>query len=336
MSTAFQIVRRRAMVFSLSISTFLITLLISQVSDVAAKPCFDFFGSGRTSFATVRAVAVPGGNFIWNLRNNGGAGEQTITFGIADSDFLTPGYYDGDNIADISVWRLGSPAAYFVRPSTAPTTFQATLFGQTNDASGRTADYDGDGRDDLTVVRSVGGNRVWYYLRSSNNTLAGVSFGLDTDSTIAGADYNGDGRADLTVIRTVGGSSTYFVGDSVSGALILAQPWGSFSADLYVVGDYLGDSRADFAVWRGVMASGNGVWYIKENGGSGQTFFQFGIPGSDAALCGDYNGDGKSDIAVYRSSTATFYWLNSGGTGTIGSQQSGLPGDLAIPSLLEF
>src|SRR4028119_1907680 len=62
------------------------------------KPCFDFYGSGRTSFVTANES---GDNIVWRLRNNGGNGENTVLWGLSASDIPTPGYFDADNIADI-------------------------------------------------------------------------------------------------------------------------------------------------------------------------------------------------------------------------------------------
>jgi subtilisin-like proprotein convertase family protein len=273
-----------------------------------SKPCFDFYGTGRTSFGIVN---VEGSFIVWRTRSNGGSGTEDIGYGIASSDFVTPGYYDGDNKADIAVWRSGT---YYIRRSTTgnPTDIFPRQFGLNIDVSGLEADYDGDGKDDLTVIRNSGTNFVWYILRSSDNTFIATTFGnSSTDVPIAGADYNGDGKADLTVLR--GAPTTYYIGDAVTGNLILTQQWGNFTTDFYVVGDFLGGSKADFAVWRGRDSSVDGYWYIKENGGSGLVITKFGIPGivGDFPVCGDYNGDGKSDIAVYRPSNKTFYWLTN-------------------------
>lgn len=320
---------------------------------VAAKPCYDFFGSGRTSFATVRRSD---NGIIWDLRSNGGAETSLIQFGL-NTDTPTPGYFDADNIADINVWRRGTAnntqATYYVRPSTAPNTFFGVQWGRNdgnpteiiNDIPGSEGDYDGDGRDDPMVIRPVGNDYVWYYLRSSNNTFAGVPFGYSiTDMPLPGADYNGDGRHELAVIRIDNnGGDSYILGDSVTSAVVLGAQWGEYNTDYFVVGDYIGDSRADFAVWRGKGAEASGIWYILENGGGRVESYQWGIsrdfsqPGvvDDLPVCGDYNGDGKQDVAIYRQATATFYWINSqtasgGNPPTVGIRQSGQRGDLPV------
>ncbi|HEX8196567.1 MAG TPA: VCBS repeat-containing protein [Pyrinomonadaceae bacterium] len=339
-------------------------LINASAQGAAPKPCLDFYGSGRTSFAVKNSrFAFKDGsaidNIVWRLRNNGGAGENTVLWGLSDNDIPAPGYFDSDNRADIAVWRWRNQtqAYYFIRP-TAPTTppnsFLAIQWGKGGDSFGerdyptREADYDGDGRDDLTVLRRVDNKWHWYYLRSSNNTFAAVVFGYAPytsleDQPLPGADYTGDGRADIGVIRrTDGGGDTYLIGDSNTGALVLTQQWGDLPGDIYVTGDYLGDSRADFAVWRGVNfptgATRDGYWYIQENGGNNRIIVQFGIPSSlsgfnDIPVCGDYNGDGKSDIAVYRYTNNTFYWLNSPSLTSMGAQQFGQPGDYPLATV---
>ncbi len=308
----------------------------------AAKPCFDFTGSGRTSFATVTRGSQ---NLVWRILENntfGGGGVQAFQFGATATDNITPGYFDGDNRADVAVYRT-TESAYFVRPSTAAAnSFQRVQFGAANDISGREADYDGDGRDDYTVVRDTGSGLTWFILRSATNTFNGVNFGTSGfangtgDIPIAGADYTGDGRAEITVIRNNpdGSGSSYLIGDSNTGALVQVQPWGNYATDFYVVGDYLGDRRADFAVFRSLSGGVNGTWYILENGGTNIVARAFGnnalAGGGDRPICGDYNGDGKQDIAIYRSSNSSFYWLNSPNFTTTSGIQYGQAGDFPV------
>ncbi len=338
--------------FLFAIACFAPLAATAQTPTPTPKPCFDFTGSGRTSFATINTDTA---GIVWRILGNGGStggSLQTIQFGLSDLDIPTPGYFDSDNRADLGVYRPSTPS-YFIRPSTSTTanSFRGVQFGTATDIPGREADYDGDGIDDLTVVRDNpnGGNLTWFILRSSNNTFAAINFGLagftknngTGDIPIAGADYNGDGRADITVIRNnPSGSDTYFVGDSNTGALILAQNWGNYETDFYVVGDYVGDRRADFAVYRAFQGGTNGTWYVLENGGKGFVVRQFGLTSlasvTDRPICGDYNGDGKQDIAIYRSSNSTFYWLNSPNFDTFSIVQFGQPGEFAVAALRAF
>lgn len=339
-------------ILSLSVSLLIIFTLLGQAKSQAPprKPCLDFYGSGRTSFATLTHLQTSG-NLIWRLRNNGGVGEDVIAWGfpaqvvsgaVRYPDMPSPGYYDNDNRADVGVYRV-EENTYYIRPSTAPNTIYGLKWGQQNDNS-NSGDYDGDGRTDPTVIRTTNTNNLnWLYLRSSNNTLGSIVFGMvtpngipDDDQPMPGADYNGDGRDDIAVLRlNPNEGETYYVADSISGALILAQQWGEYNTDSHITGDFIGDRRADFAVWRGnVQGVTNGTFWVKENGGNQVVVRQFGIPASqtnrDRAVCGDYNGDGKDDLAVYRQSTSTFYWLNSPDFNSFSGQQFGQPNDIPL------
>ncbi len=345
--TNLRIKRLIAAVYLFVLSAYCASLTVT--AQTPAKPCFDFTGSGRTSFATLNRNST-GINF--QILGNGGAtggSLQRIQYGLSDVDVVAPGYFDNDNRADLNVYRT-TQATYFLRPSTstATNTFQSIPFGAFNDVAGLEADYDGDGRDDLTVVRDGATNLTWFFLRSSNNTVGVVNFGTrgfttgTGDTPIAGADYNGDGRAEITVIRSnPAGADIYLAGDTTTGALVTAQPWGEFDTDFYVVGDYLGDRRADFAVYRAFQGGTTGTWFIRENGGSGATVVrQFGLTSlasvTDRPICGDYNGDGKQDIAIYRSSNSSFYWLNSPNFDSFSGVQFGQPGDFPVAGLRAY
>ena len=206
-------------------------------------------------------------------------------------------------------------------------------------------DYDGDGRDDYLAVRLQNGIYQWYFLRSSDNTLGVISFGnIDAGHIpMPSADYTGDGKDDIVVLQTSPfgqpplPNQTYLVGDVTTGELEVVQEWGTLTTDFYVTGDYLGDERADFAVWRGAGLNSNGYWWIKENGGDRVVSVKFGISQAeglrDIAIRGDYNGDGKDDIAVYRPSNSTFYWLNSPDFTTFSSYQFGQPNSNPIANV---
>jgi hypothetical protein len=328
---------------------------LTSLGQVPSKPCFDFTGTGRTSFATF-SISQSQGSVTWSVLSNGGDNSaHTFALGFNSSvgfiDTLTAGYYDNDNRTDAGIIRISSVGPgnliFYIRPSTQvagnPSALYQVQWGLAGSDLPVTGDYDGDGRTDITVVRRDSGMYVWYILRSQTNTFNAVHFGLNTDLILPGADYNGDGRDEVTVVRTdfnqPGRSSTYFAGDSSTGALVQAQDWGS-STDVYVIGDYLGDRRADFAVMRKTesgTALFDAVWYILENGGSNQIVirqFGYGEQGNnpDIATCGDYNGDGKQDIAVYRSSNRTFYWLNSPDFNSSSGQTWGNPNGFNAPA----
>lgn len=146
----------------------------------------------------------------------------------------------------------------------------------------------------------------------------------------------------MTVIRNnPTGADIYLAGDTTTGALVTAQPWGEFDTDFFVVGDYLSDRQADFAVYRAFQGGTTGTWFVRENGGAGATITRaFGLTSlasvTDRPICGDYNGDGKQDIAIYRSTNSSFYWLNSPNLDSFSGIQFGQPGDFPIAGLRSF
>ena len=83
----------------------------------------------------------------------------------------------------------------------------------------------------------------------------------------------------------------------LTGAGAVNQNWG-VQDDKPVEGDYDGDGKTDFAVFR----PGNNNWYVvhSSTGTTGQ--FPFGASGDEPAQA-DFDGDGKTDAAVFRPGT---------------------------------
>jgi hypothetical protein len=133
-----------------------------------------------------------------------------------------------------------------------------------------------------------------------------------------GADFTGDGRDELVFTSNVNGGLTYYIGDAVTGELVLIRQWG-FSSNSFIdrsfpPADYTGDGKADLvAVRQNVNPL---VWYILDPATNTSTATQFGFGQRqggtrDQPIRGDYDGDGRQDIAVYRGNNHTFYVLRS-------------------------
>jgi hypothetical protein len=109
------------------------------------------------------------------------------------------------------------------------------------------------------------------------------------------------------------------------------RQWGSQAmGDVPVPGDYDGDGRTDFAVWRGPT----GMWIIllSSSGYTQRLALQLGSTElGDVPVAGDYDGDGRTDVAVWRPSTGT--WLvrtSSSGFASFLTWQWGASTDLPI------
>jgi hypothetical protein len=177
------------------------------------------------------------------------------------------GDFDGDNKADVAVYRPGAQSVFYYRASIGNPQRNISVIGW--GVSGDkpvVGDYDGDGRSDATVYRPSNG--TWYVNKSSDGQLHAVNFGIASD-TIVPADYDADGKTDFGVFR--------------NGIWYLLQSSRGFSAfqfgltnDTPVPADYDGDGRADAAIFR------DGVWWMLKSG-SGAEAVQFGF-GTDVPI----------------------------------------------------
>lgn len=316
-----------------------------------AKAVVDFNGDGKTDASVVRNTGGgPGGQVTWYNCFTGIAEPtcwQFVQWGLA-TDFFTPVDFDGDNKADISVWRPGVPgvAAFYILNSST-NTLTTDVFGQTGDDPTVVGDYTGDGKADRAVYRggaSSGLPSFWYFRASSANAGYAVNdivynqWGQNGDFPAPG-DYDGNGRADFCVQRNGGGGVAVFY-QYGNGTGVITQTWFGAPTDVIVPGDYDGDGKTDIATIRG--GGGNILWFVNPssapatpNGNFTGFFATFGLSATDYPVQGDYNGDGKTDVAIWRPNASTvdnYFWVRATGTGAVTYQEWGQNGDYPAAS----
>ncbi|MFN2391106.1 MAG: FG-GAP-like repeat-containing protein, partial [Pyrinomonadaceae bacterium] len=229
----------------------------------------DYDGDGRTDIAVFRDNIPGAGNFAYfYITNSSDNSFRPVQFG-ATGDVPVSGDWDGDEKADLAVYRDGSltdgQSYFYYRPSSQPgVDFRAIPWGGAGDKP-VVGDFDGDGKLDAAIFRPS--NAYWYVLRSSDNQTISLQFGISTDIPTP-MDFDGDGKTNIVVFRPSNG--TWYTSTNPAtnyGAVQFGAP-----GDLPVPADYDGDGKSDFAVYR----PSSGAWYILRSS-QGFTGVQFGI-----------------------------------------------------------
>ncbi len=121
-------------------------------------------------------------------------------------------------------------------------------------------------------------------------------------------DFDGDGRTDFSVLRfptaapPATAQITYHNMNSTSGYQNVA--WGDANTDFPAPGDYDGDGKDDFCVFRTSTVAGAQAYFLLLR--SSDLVFQqidWGLTG-DKPVARDYDGDGKTDPATFRNGAA--------------------------------
>jgi hypothetical protein len=273
----------------------------------------DFDGDGRSDQAVYRSSE---GN--WYI-NRSSFGFQARSWGLS-SDIPTPADFDGDQIADIAVWRPApaTQAAFYILKSST-NTVGIEAFGQTGDNPALVADYDGDGKADPAVYRE--GSQSNFFFRGSLNNPNGnttyIPWGTTGDKPASG-DYNGDGKNDFAIYR----NGQWWI-LQIGSAAVQVLNWG-IAGDKLVQADYDGDGKTDLAVFR----PSDGNWYILQSSNNQPKYQQWGLS-SDVLVPADYDGDGKTDTAIFRN--GNWYVLLSS-RGSIQYAYFGLSTDTPVAS----
>jgi len=264
----------------------------------------DFNGDAKSDLTIYR----PSTGTWWTLQSNTG-NYSTARFGLP-SDKPVAGNYDGDNKADIAVYRDGT--WYILQSSDGIVRIENWGLGEDIPVQ---ADYDNDGRMNLAVYRPSTGT---WHIKNDQDHFA-VRWGISTDKPVTG-DYDGDGSADIAVYRPEEGN-WYILRSSGWNYSVLNF---GLAEDKPVAADYDGDGLADIAVYR----PSAGIWYIFQSSSGNVRYERFGLP-NDIPTPIDFDGDSMSDIAVFRQADGIWHILNSS-TRQYTPIKWGVNGDLPI------
>jgi len=202
-------------------------------------------------------------------------------------------------------------------------------------------DYTGSNRTSYVVVRNTGGGSngaITWFIRDNDGTAAGPErsfvFGKASDFFFGG-DFDGDNVWDPAV-WTAGNPGHYMVklSSRPADAPPLELDYGKTGDDPRHAGDYDGDGKFDFALYRPGATSGDTSYmFIRLSSDGSERILPAGVNGNFASGGTDLTGDGKADIAVQSNAGggAAHFDIRDGSNGVVvDSFNFGAPTDVIL------
>jgi FG-GAP-like repeat len=279
----------------------------------------------RNAINVSPAAVLTAGNYWIDWSSDAGAGGNFSPPATITGTRGVPGWNAMQSVDGGATYAVsfddGTPVTAADVNNDFPFKLDGTIAGAPAAPRSRTNDYDGDNRTDFVVARAANATSqaTWWTSTaagSSSATPFGLGVGFSGGDIATPSDFDGDGKADIAVWRSNTGDPTksYFYILQSSNSTVLSQQFGKTGDDPTIVGDYDGDGKADMAVFRSTVGSGDpcgssAVWYYKPSAAPATTFAYscWGSAG-DKPYPGDFDGDRKYDFSVVR---------NSGGNGVI-------------------
>ncbi len=158
----------------------------------------------------------------------------------------------------------------------------------------------------------------WSVSRAAGISIAGV--GSSTSDT-------GTANVAPASSRTYTLTNSGGPGTAPSVYVTVAGSWGA-SIDTPVTGDFDGDNRNDWAVYR----ASTGQWFLLAST-AGFSQIVWGEPSlGDMPVAADYDGDGRTDIAVFRQATGQWFVRYAAGGGAVATWGNTAYGDVPVPA----
>lgn len=213
----------------------------------------NFFDDVREDFVIYRegTTGVPQSYFL--IKQAGGVGNWTISWGLKDDVPMTARFYPGTR-AQIVIWRPSTGDFWAYNPNT--NTYTTWHWGQTGDIPfvGNFFDESGSGNSDEAAVYRPGDKTFYIYNPRSGEWWARTTSPANT-SKIQVGDFLGAGYDQIAQVSVDSGNLKWDVVDPRTGTTY-SMNFGQ-TGDVPVAGKYLSGACTQVGVWRPTVQPGS-------------------------------------------------------------------------------